>query len=93
MTKKDCLKTEFSNSKLRKNKFIAVAIDMKGNSGWEIIINPKENFDAKLEYYDKAYNDNLELNSCSDIRIVSAAGLWDGMTVPEIEDILMRNQF
>lgn len=41
--------------------FMVVKIETEGNPGPEIIINPAENFAAKLSYYDKAYNDNMEL--------------------------------
>lgn len=36
----------------------------------ELIINPKANFDGKKQYYEKAYNDNLELNTFNQIKIV-----------------------
>ena len=45
----------------RKRSFLVVKIETEGNPGAEIIINPVENFDQKIKYYDKAYNDNMEL--------------------------------
>lgn len=36
----------------------------------EFIINHKANFQGKKEYYSKAYNDNLELISFPEIKIV-----------------------
>ena len=36
----------------------------------ELIINPKANFAGKKTYYEKAYNDNLELNTFNQIKIV-----------------------
>lgn len=36
----------------------------------ELIINSKANFAGKRKYYEKAYNDNLELNSFNDIKII-----------------------
>lgn len=45
----------------RNRNFMVVKIETEGNPGPEIIINPAENFDQKIKYYDKAYNDNMEL--------------------------------
>ena len=41
--------------------YIAVKIETEGNPAPEIIVNPQENFNAKLAYYDAAYNDDMEL--------------------------------
>ena len=41
--------------------FLVVKIETEGNPGPETIVNGRENFSAKLSYYDKAYNDNMEL--------------------------------
>lgn len=45
----------------RGREFMAVKIRTEGNAGPEIIINGSENFNQKLAYYDKAYNDDMEL--------------------------------
>lgn len=45
----------------RGRAFMAVKIRTQGNSGPEIIINGAENFKQKLAYYNKAYNDDMEL--------------------------------
>ena len=45
----------------RGREFMAVKIRTKGNAGPEIIINGSENFKQKLSYYDKVYNDDMEL--------------------------------
>lgn len=45
----------------RGKNFMVVKIETEGNPGAEIIVNPAENFRAKLSYYDKAYNDDMEL--------------------------------
>lgn len=42
-------------------QFLAVKISTGGNDGPEIIINGADNFSQKLAYYDKAYNDDMEL--------------------------------
>ena len=47
----------------RGKQFLAVKIETEGNPGPEIIVNPSENINAKMAYYDKAYNDDLELIS------------------------------
>lgn len=45
----------------RNKNFLAVRIETEGNLGPEIILNPVENIAAKMAYYDKAYNDDMEL--------------------------------
>lgn len=45
----------------RGRQFLIVKISTEGNDGPEIIINGAENFKQKLAYYDKAYNDDMEL--------------------------------
>lgn len=45
----------------RNKNYMVVKIETEGNPGPEIIVNPAENFAQKLAYYDKAYNDSLEL--------------------------------
>ena len=45
----------------RGRSFMAVKIRTEGNAGQEIIINGSENFKQNLAYYDKAYNDDMEL--------------------------------
>ena len=60
----------------RGKSYMVVKIETAGNSGPEIIVNPAENFAAKLSYYDKAYNDDMELiaakNNGKSVRIVDA---------------------
>lgn len=51
-------------------EYVAVKIHTRGSEGEEVIINPKENFISKMEYYQKAYNDDLTLKSFNGIRIV-----------------------
>ena len=45
----------------RSKAYMVVKIETEGNPGPEVIVNPSENFAAKLSYYDKAYNDDMEL--------------------------------
>ena len=60
----------------RRRGFLVVKIETEGNPAPEIIINPAANVRAKLAYYDKAYNDDLELiaakTSGKSVRIVDA---------------------
>lgn len=66
----------------RSKKFMIVKIETEGNPGPEIIVNPSENFGAKLNYYDKAYNDDMELISAKN------AG-----KLIRIADVLMTSNF
>lgn len=73
-------KAEFNmiveNGLARCKNFMVVKIETEGNPGAEIIVNPAENFRAKLSYYDEAYNDDMELiaakNAGKSVRIVDA---------------------
>lgn len=60
----------FNAAKENNAKYVAVVISTRGNDGNEIIINPAENFDKKLEYYKNAYTDDLVLKSYDGIKIV-----------------------
>ena len=73
---KSTLKAEFINAKIKDAKYIGVSIKTEGSSQPEIIINPRENFDAKFDYYMEAYDDDLILIAAKvkkDIRITGAA--------------------
>lgn len=60
----------FENAIKQNSQYVAVKIQMKGFEGEEIIVNPRCNFEAKLDYYKKAYNDDLTLKANNDIKIV-----------------------
>ena len=54
--------TQIINEGIDRNKnFMVVKIDTEGNPAPEIIINSAENFDKKIGYYGKAYNEDMEL--------------------------------
>jgi len=55
---------------------IAVYICMPDLPSLETISNPKGNQEKKLEYYLKAYNDNMQLNTFNQIYIHSLTG-WN----------------
>lgn len=62
--------------------FMIVKIETEDNPGPEIIINGTENFAAKLSYYDKAYNDDMELIAAKN----------NGKSV-RISDVIMTSNF
>lgn len=51
---------------------VFVEIELPGCPEPEIIWNPKENFAFKKQYYQKSYNENLELKNNKLIKIVGA---------------------
>lgn len=53
-------------------KFIGIAIETQGSPDKEIIINSKGNFQAKLDYYLMAYNEDCTLKAFNGIKIVGA---------------------
>jgi len=65
--------------------YIGVRIETQGSEKPEIIINPTENFEVKLEYYKKAYNNDLTLKSFNGIKIT---GFMYGYDFAEIQDWL-----
>lgn len=52
-------------------KYCEIMIESRDLPDVERIVNEKSNFESKANYYERAYNDSLVLNSCSDIRIVA----------------------
>lgn len=80
----ECFKRAIEND----SKYIAVKIETRGSEGAEIIINPRCNFEAKLEYYKKAYTDDLVLKTYDGIKIV---GFCDSDTFDFIDFMLGDN--
>ena len=66
-------------------KYIAVIIEMRGFEKPEIIINRYENFKTKLDYYKKAYREDLILKSYDGIKIIN---FLYGNSLKEIEEKL-----
>ena len=66
--------------------YIGVRIQMEGFDEPEVIINPKENFETKLAYYKKAYDDDLTLKTFNGIKII---GCEYGDSFNEISDWLI----
>lgn len=61
---------KFGNSPFAKEdaKFMIVKV-VNGDNDPEIIINTRSNFESKLDYYQKAYTEELVLKNNPDIRI------------------------
>lgn len=78
----------FMSAKHNNAKYVGVLIETRGSKAPEIIINPSENFDAKLEYYKKAYTEDLVLKSFDGIRII---GFDYGNTFGQLENSLLNS--
>lgn len=86
---KENLITCFEQAKKFNAKYIGVVIETRGNEGPEVIINPRENFEAKLEYYKNAYNDDMILKSYDGIRITK---IDYGNTFEQLECSLLHSE-
>ena len=60
MTKKEFIK-QYKSAMKQGYKYIGVEVIVEGNIDPEYIINKASNFNSKLEYYKKAYNDDMQL--------------------------------
>ncbi len=81
------LEKQFNRAKNEGSEYIAVQIYTKGNVKPELIINQKECFDKKLEYYRKAYTDKLVLKTYEGISI---KGIAYGNNLSDIENALIK---
>lgn len=90
---KSALKAVFINAKAVGARYVGVRIATEGSSQPEIIINPKENFDAKFEYYISAYDDDLTLISAKGKKDIRITGIAQGNTFEDIEIQLMSVGF
>lgn len=87
----DNLKRYFKKAREDNAKYFAVAIKFSAVEKVEIIINPRENWDNKEEYYATVYDEDLRLKGCPDkIKIV---GFAYGNSFKEIEEVLMLREF
>ena len=69
MNKED-LKIVFNNAKsLKEDVIVESTVPTREDS--EYIVVQNSNIDYKLNYYLENYNDNLELERCKDIKILS----------------------
>lgn len=70
MTKKERFLT-YCRNRYRGEGVLIVRMDIKGVRYPEFIVN--KDVEAKLNYYDRAYNDELELKTCNAIAITGYA--------------------
>ena len=69
------------------NRFVGVKLTIPNATGYEVIINPKENFKEKLAYYKKTYDENGIHKYVPEIKIV---GWASGDTFQDVQDGLRR---
>lgn len=74
----ECLENFFNGD----NEFVAVQLTIPNAKGYEVIINPKENYKEKLAYYKQAYHSNGIHKHVNQIRIVNWAS---GNTFQEVQ--------
>lgn len=87
----DELKERFKKAREDNAKYFAVAIKFSAVEKVEIIINPRENWDNKEEYYASVYDEDLRLKGCPDkIKIV---GFAYGNSFKEIEELLVLRDY
>lgn len=67
-------------------EYVAVKIEMNGFPSPEIIINPIENAESKLKYYQNIYDENLNHKHAKGIRIIE---FTYGYSFEEIENELI----
>lgn len=67
--------------------FIAIRVSCVDMPEDELIINPIENAEDKLEYYKKAYSDDLTLKAAP--QTISITGFTYGDTLGDIEEDLL----
>lgn len=70
-TKKERFKELFNRYINDGAEYIGVFVKSHNLEEPELIVNPKENLSKKLEYYLKAYNCDMRLNSLHSIQIVA----------------------
>lgn len=80
MTKKEQFLSEFDNPE---NGQIQVYIDFPNCPVYELTVNTKANFEAKREYYDLSYNDDLELIAFTDVKIAKYSAFSDDLSFEE----------
>lgn len=69
---KTMLKNIFKEAKEHGKKYVGVVFELPNHPGRELIINSKENFDCKEEYYMNTYDDELISYRNPEVRIVRA---------------------
>lgn len=80
------LANTFERAKELDYRFVGVLIEMDGFDKPEITINQIENFDSKLAYYERTYNENLNHKFAKGKRI---SAFTFGNSFSEIEKYLL----
>ena len=90
MTKKEFVK-QYKDAMCQGYRYIGVEVMVEGNTDPEYIINKASNFNSKLEYYKKAYKEDLHLKTFDGIQIVEAGYLSnireERYTVGSVKDL------
>lgn len=71
---KEKLKEIFEDAK-RRTIDVILELTVPTRTASEYIIVVSDNLDYKLDYYMKNYNDNLELERCREVKILSAKAI------------------
>lgn len=71
---KEELKKVFEDAK-RRTIDVILELTVPTRTAPEYIIVVSDNLDYKLDYYLKNYNDNLELERCKEVKILSAKAI------------------
>lgn len=82
----DALAQCFHDAKNNDYGFVAIRVRMEGFPLDEIIVNPIQNVNTKLEYYKKTYDSNLKHKFAQGISIV---GFCCGDDMLDIQDELV----
>jgi hypothetical protein len=64
---------EYAKSHITEADYIALLIEMPEFEKPELIVDPKENYDKKLEYLQDAYDENLNHKHSKGVRIIAFA--------------------
>lgn len=72
----------FNTAILGGDRFVAIKVRMEGFEQDEVIINERSNFQAKLAYYQQAYDDDLNHKYSKGISIV---GFTSGNSFDDIQ--------
>lgn len=84
--RKELLEKAFESAMKNKAAFIAVQIETEGNEKPELIINPYENYQNKLDYFRNAYDENLRLKSAAAAgKLINITAVASGDKLEEIE--------
>lgn len=78
----------FINAVKENKNYVGVLVEMQGFEAPELIINGRANFETKLAYYLKAYNEDLTLKTFNGIRILACNS---GYSLDELNTKISRD--